>query len=481
MKHYSLLSGLCILLLFACNSPQTATNQDADKPNIILILVDDLGKEWVSAYGADDILTPHVDALAETGLRFQNAYAMPQCTPSRLSILTGQYPYRHGWVNHWDVPRWGGGAHFDDELYPSMGRAMRAAGYATCIAGKWQIDDFRVEPDALIKSGFDQYCMWTGYETGVPASAERYQEPYVFEAGKSETRTGAFGPDVFTDYICDFIDANKDIPFFVYYPMVITHTPFVNTPDETGETKLEKHKAMVRYMDKLTGRIVKAVENAGVRENTLIVWTTDNGTTGQVTGHLEGHPVKGAKMRTNEAGTAMPFIVSWPRQGYDKVVSDALIDFTDLLPTFVDLAGGTMDSTVMVDGRSFGQVLRDPSQDSQREWILSMGGGNNAQLTEAGVENQYIFRDRVLRNKQYKLYVDTHRQPEKLFDLLQDPYEQENLIDDLSDPEQKRNFEQLSAVIASFPEKDNDPQYRPNPAQSWDVEVTAKAGEWKIR
>ncbi|MBT5168049.1 MAG: sulfatase-like hydrolase/transferase, partial [Opitutales bacterium] len=93
--------------------------QGERKPNVVFILVDDLGKEWVSAYGADNVVTPNIDALAATGMKFSNAYVMPQCTPTRLSFMTGQYPYRHGWVNHWDVPRWGGGCSYDWKRNPS--------------------------------------------------------------------------------------------------------------------------------------------------------------------------------------------------------------------------------------------------------------------------------------------------------------------------------------------------------------------------
>ncbi|MGI9552761.1 MAG: sulfatase-like hydrolase/transferase [Aurantibacter sp.] len=470
------------LFCFLCTGckPSAENPSKPQKPNIVLIMVDDLGKEWVGAYGTDSIATPNIDALAETGIRFKNAYAMPQCTPTRLTLLTGQYPFRHGWVNHWDVPRWGGGAHFDDELYPSLGRSMKKAGYETCISGKWQIDDFRVEPDALTKSGFDSYCMWTGYEEGVPASAERYQNPYVYQDGKSRTRAGEFGPDVFANYVRDFIEANREKPFFVYYPMVLTHTPLVNTPDETGETDLDKHKAMVRYMDQLTGEITAAIDDAKIRENTIIIWTTDNGSTRKITGHINGQPIKGAKMLTNEAGTAVPFIVNWKGQNHKKIVSDALIDFSDLLPTLVDLAGSSIDSSKKVDGLSFKKILLDPTQDSNREWILSMGGGNHAKLTDQGVENQYIFRDRVLRNKKYKLYVDYRRQPEKFFDMIEDPYEQSNLIDEINTREQKEHFEKLVAVIETFPKADNDPQYRPNPPQKWDVEITAESQNWKI-
>ena len=140
-----------LFILIVTISCKTNHSNPITQPNIILILVDDLGKEWVTCYGADSIQTPNIDELAESGILFNNVYAMPQCTPTRTTFLTGQYPFRHGWVNHWDVPRWGGGAHFDETLNPSIGIEMKEAGYKTCIAGKWQIDDFRVEPDAMTK------------------------------------------------------------------------------------------------------------------------------------------------------------------------------------------------------------------------------------------------------------------------------------------------------------------------------------------
>lgn len=462
--------------MVSCTKP---TLKDATPPNIIFILVDDLGKEWVSCYGAEDIETKNIDALASSGAMFNNVYSMPQCTPSRVTLLTGQYPYRHGWVNHWDVPRWGGGAHFDESLYPSLGREMKKAGYATAIAGKWQIDDFRVEPDALTKNGFDEYCMWTGYETGIDASKERYQNPYIFTKDGSSTYVGEFGPDIFKDFIIRFIKKKRDAPFFVYYPMVLTHPPLVNTPDGSATTDMGKHKVMVKYTDKITGEIVKALEEQNLRENTVIIWATDNGTSHGIEGIFGGRKIMGAKSKTTEPGICAPFIVSWPQHIPPNSESDALIDFTDMLPTFLDLAGVEEMPPNSIDGKSFKETLLDISKASQRKWILGMGGGNNARLTNKGVENQYVFRDRVLRNQQFKLYVGADRKPDKFFDLQNDPDENMNLINELNTDEQKENFALLTKAIPTFPSQDSDPKYIPNPPQAWDVKVSAESQTWK--
>jgi arylsulfatase A-like enzyme len=384
------------------------------------------------------------------------------------------------------VPRGGGGAHFDELENPVLVLEMKNAGYKTCIAGKWQIDDFRVEPDALTRVGFDEFCMWTGKESGNPLpSEERYHSPYIFTKQGSRTYENAFGPDVFKDFICDFIRTNKDTAMFIYYPMVLTHTPFINTPIDSAATDTGKHIAMVKYTDLLTGEIVRTLEEEGIRENTLIIWTTDNGTTGAISGRRNGREVKGGKSNTSEAGICLPFIVSWPTYIDSNQTSNSLIDFSDILPTCLDIIGKDIgkeykaaEKTHYIDGMSFKQVLIN-NENSKREWILGMGGKNNARLTEKGVENQYKFRDRVLRNERFKLCIDTNRKAAEFYDLLEDPEESVNLIDSLHTQLRKVNFDKLHDVIKSFPEKDSDLKYKANPAQEWDVEISAKSQVWK--
>lgn len=476
---------LPLIILLNCSLEDQGIKKNP-RPNIIFIMVDDLGKEWISSYGAEDIQTRNIDKLAHSGIRFNNVYGMPQCTPSRVSLLTGQYPYRHGWVNHWDVPRWGGGAHFDEHANPSLAIELKKAGYKTCIAGKWQIDDFRVEPDALKNNGFDAWCMWTGYETGNPEpSGKRYHDPYLFTQNGSKSYANEYGPELFSRFIRDFIMSNKDSSMFIYFPMALTHGPLHNPPGDTSTTVLGKHKAMVDYVDEITGDIISTLAAARIRDNTLIVWTTDNGSSRGITGTLNGRKVKGGKGLTLEAGICLPFIASWPVVIDSNQTSEALIDFTDVFPTFLDLAGIEIgrefkqnEKTHLIDGVSFKEILTQ-NKPSVRDWILSMGGGNNARLTEEGVENQYRFRDRVLRNERFKLYIDASRKPSAFYDLKKDPAEEVNLIDSLDTALRKENYQQLASVITSFPQMDKNPIYIPNPEQDWDVEITAESGIWK--
>ena len=296
-RSFFLLVGVVAILI---GSRQQA--QAVEKPNIVFIMVDDLGKEWIGCYGADNIETPHIDALAEGGMKFHNCYSMPQCTPTRATLLTGQYPWRTGWTNHWDVPRWGVG-YFDWQKYTTFATLMKSAGYATAIAGKWQINDFRLEPEALKKHGFDDWCVWTGYEAGNPASAERYWDAYVHTREGSKTYQGKFGPDLYTDFLIDFAKQHRDEPLMLYFPMALTHGPLVHTPHQPqASSKADKHTAMVEYTDHLVGRLVQAFEELGLRERTIFVFTTDNGTSGSLRGTIAGQRPSGGKASNYEGG-----------------------------------------------------------------------------------------------------------------------------------------------------------------------------------
>ncbi len=443
-------------------------------PNIIYIMLDDLGKEWVDCYGAEGIELPNVTKLAETGMRFNNVYSMPQCTPSRVSFLTGQYPFRNGWVNHWDVPRWGGGAHFDEKKNPSLPLLMQKAGYVTAAVGKWQIDDFRVEPKAMEKVGFDDYCMWTGYETGVPASAKRYWNPYIHTKNGSSVHKDKFGEDIFTDFLIDFMTKNREKPMFLYYPMCLPHTPFTTTPlEKDAKGKYDQHKAMVRYTDFILGRIVKALDDLKIRNNTIIIWTTDNGSTGSLVNVMNKRKVKGGKIKYTENGVNAPFIVNCPGIVPQGKTTNALVDFTDMLPTFAQLAGVKPSDKFTYDGFSFADLICGKSADSNRQWIMAMGGRNEARLVSHGnVQNKYKFRDRIVRDKRHKVYFGLDRKPYKMYDLLKDPAEEKNII---GNPELKSVLEKLSKLEKTWPSEDQNPTFEANPKQAWDVKYkTAK-------
>jgi len=435
------------------------TKADTQKPNFIFILVDDLGKEWISATGADSIRTPFIDKLAETGLEFSNAWSMPQCTPSRVALLTGTYPYNNGWINHYDVPRWGHGARFDPGKNITFANVLREAGYRTCVAGKWQINDFRLEPEAMVNAGFDAYCMWTGGEgANEEISGKRYWDPYIHTKEGSRVYPGEFGPDIFVEFIMKFMQENREEPMMIYYPMVLTHGPLVHTPQEPdASTKMEKHMAMVRYTDLIVERLVKELERLDLRENTYLIFTTDNGTAGSIVGSRNGIPTRGGKTYLTENGVNAPFVVNAPGLIPEGVSTDALIDFTDLFPTLADLAGVEMPAGTQLDGISFAPVLEQGREgEGDREWILAMGSLAGRVGSDGMIRNWHGFRDRAIRDKRYKVYVDTLQQINRLFDLEKDPLELNNMVDD---PAMKKVLERFELVVGDLPAKDKHPDY----------------------
>ena len=439
------------------------------KPNILFIMIDDLGKDWVSCYGADDIKTPNIDSLAKGGMKFHNAYSMGSCSPSRTTLLTGKYPFRTGWVSHWDVPRWGVG-YFDWKKKENItfARLMKDLGYVTAIAGKWQINDFRVEPNALRKHGFDDWALWTGFETGNPPSDKRYKDPYINtpESG-SRTYAGKFGPDIYTERLIQFMRKNKDEPMCLYYPMPFLHRPFVPTPDEPNATgALGRHKAMVRYVDKMVGQLVDELDELGIREQTIIFFTSDNGTDVLINGSLNGKKGKGGKGTQTEAGVCGPFIVNCPGTVPAGVETDALTDLSNMLPTFVELGGGKLPKDLIVDGKSIAPVILKEDKDSERDWIMALSYGK-ARLDEQGILPGQTFGPRVIRDKQYKVWVDKQKMITRLHDLKKDPAEENNLLNS-KQKEDRKAFAKFKKIVKSFPKSDGRPLYEKRATNSWD-------------
>ena len=442
------------------------SDQKPPKPNVLFIMVDDLGPEWISACGGD-FSTPNIDRIAEEGTRFVNAYSMPKCTPTRATLLTGQYPFRHGWVNHWDVPRWGAGCHFDPNHNPSWPQALKKQGYRTAIAGKWQLNDFRVQPDILKGHGFDDWCMWTGGEGGNPKSNERYHTPYVHTKDGSSLREGKFGPDLYANFLIDFMKQNADQPMLLYFPMALTHTPLVPTPlRPNAESKMDRHKAMVSYTDHLVGQLLDTIDDLDLAHKTLVIFTTDNGTARGIDGELNGRTVKGGKGRMLESGCRAPFFARWIGQVTPKQTVPALVDFTDIYPTMLELAGATNPDGHELDGVSFADPLLGFGGKGKRKWMMAMGG-QTAALRNGRVVPDLPYAPRVLRTTDYKLWIDAKGQPERLHHLPTDPDEQVNLIDD-PDEKAKAAMKLLVNAASKFPGNDAAPRYDRLPAQAWD-------------
>ncbi|UCG57981.1 MAG: sulfatase-like hydrolase/transferase [Phycisphaerales bacterium] len=377
----------------------------AKRPNIILIMADDIGYECLSCYGSASYKTPVLDRLAATGVRFTHGYSQPLCTPSRVQIMTGRYNFRN-YIKFGNF----------DYKERTFAHVLKSAGYKTCVAGKWQL--MGEGADGPFKAGFDEYCLWHMEDVYGPKGS-RYRNPKIVQNGKLlGVLDGNYGPDVCCDYVRGFIERNKSGPFLVYYPMILTHGPFEPTPDspEWGQSVSNRrfYVDMVEYMDKTIGRIVQKLDQLGLRENTLIIFTGDNGTPGGITSQMtDGTSIAGGKSKTTDAGTHVALIANWIGTTLTGKVCDDLIDFSDILPTLADVAGASLPKGVTIDGRSFLPQLRG-EKGNPRDWIFCWYQRDPGKQLH-----------RFARDKRWKLYDESGAdRAGRLFDVSADVLEQ---------------------------------------------------------
>lgn len=349
----------------------------AERPNIVLIMADDMGYEALSVNGSESCKSPHLDKLAAEGLRFTNGFSNPICTPSRAKIMTGQSNVRN-YVKFGVL----------DRGQTTFAHQLKEAGYATCIAGKWQLGK---EADSPQHFGFEKSCLWQHTRSGRSKEGgknidRRFVNPQLeFNGVEKDYTNGEYGPQVCTDFICDFIEENKAKPFMVYYPMILTHCPFDPTPDSTDwdpkrlgsstykgdQNDPQRHfRDMVTFADKMVGQIVSQLEKSGVRKNTLVIFTGDNGTDKPIVTPWNGRKVVGGKGSMTDEGTRVPLIASWPA-GLKKPgrVVDDLVEFSDILPTLCDVTGAKLPAGYPGDGVSILPVLENKEGVRKKDWI----------------------------------------------------------------------------------------------------------------
>ena len=410
------------------------------KPNILLIMADDLGYETIGCYGAKDYKTPHIDALASKGVRFNHCYSQPLCTPSRVKMMTGRYNSRNyegfGYLNPKEI---------------TFGNILKKAGYRTCIAGKWQLSGDATTVKAF---GFDEHCLWNMhvYKKSAPNAKEpkgtrwlkRYDSPALYKNGQWTTHPkGVYGPQLCADFICSFIEQNKDQPFFVYYPMILPHSPFVRTPnsDRTGKGNNKKNFVdMVEYMDFLVGQIVEQLERQGVLDNTLILFTGDNGTHSSIMSETTSRRVKGGKSSMTDAGTRVPLVASWPGKSPTGKILNDLVDFSDFLPTLCEAAGAPIPSDRIIDGRTFLPQIQG-KEGEPREWVYCYYWGSK-DMEKKGVRREFV------RDQRWKLYNNG-----QMYDIENDVLEQSPLKED--EPELIVVRKRLKAALEAAREGNN--------------------------
>ena len=360
MKHT--LTILTALLLAPLAAIRAAEAAKPSVPNIILVLSDDVGLSRIGCYGGAPFQTPHLDRLASTGLRFGRCYSMPLCGPSRAALLTGKYPFRTGATGN-------NNSEIDSAAHPPVSAILQKAGYATCAVGKLGQSAPPDDADAPKRLGFDESMLWMGR-----ATPDRYWNPRYYRNGEVvQGGPDEYGPDRTHEFLVDFMKRHRDRPFFVYYSAVLSHGPFARTPDSKDDKNLVID--MVAYLDKLMGRLVADLEQLQLRDNTIILFTSDNGPYGRPLGTINGQPMLGAKGDITEGGVREPLIVNG--RGLvpaGKVCAD-LTDFTDFFPTVLELAGIRAPEGLTLDGHSFApQVLGKPGR--PRQWVYAQLGRN---------------------------------------------------------------------------------------------------------
>jgi len=424
---------LGLALLYGCQ--QTAPKQEGNRPNIILIMADDLGYETLGCYGGQSYSTPNLDRLAANGMRFDYCYSTPLCTPSRVQLMTGKYNFRN-YI----------GFGLLDPAEKTFGHLMKDAGYKTCVVGKWQLYGNARQRELAGRggtlprqAGFDSWCLWQVKDRGF-----RYKDPLldISDQGLVDF-PGEYGPDIFTSFLENFMQENQDRPFFAYFPMCLTHDPFQPSSlhsgfdqfdSQTGLNDTTYFSDMVGKMDQIIGRIAAKADELGIRENTLILFIGDNGTDRKVISTWRDRRIKGHKGYTTEAGTHVPFIANWPGTIKAKQVNPDLVDFTDFLPSLLEAAVADLPQDFLTDGQSFYPTLTGGKQ-QPREWIFCHYDPRWGKFEQS----------RYVQDKSWKLYSDS-----SFYNIATDPTEMNVLIREELNPRAEAALIKLTQALASF-------------------------------
>ena len=417
---------LPLLALAACASVDAAR-----RPNVVLVLADDVGIEAFGCYGGTSYDTPRLDALAAEGMRFTHVYSQTLCTPSRVKLLTGRSNLRN--YVRFSILRPG---------ERTLAHVARDAGYATAAAGKWQLlgadvyEEWAGRGTGPGEAGLDRWCLWQ-----VGTLGSRYWDPTVEVDGELRPELeGEYGPDLFCEYLLDFVSEQRDEPFLAFYPMALVHAPFTHTPASAeGElSKEERFADMVAYMDAIVGRIEDRLDELGLREDTLLLFLSDNGTDRAIRSRMGEREVAGGKAHSTDAGTRVPLIASWPGKIAAGSVCDDLIDLSDFLPTLAEVMGAEPPGGL--DGRSFLPQLQGREGDPRD--VIAIYSNPRPPGTDRNPRVCFA------RDRRYKLYDDG-----RLFDTVLDPGEESPLDSTRPDAPTRSVLARLQRALDDLPDE----------------------------
>ncbi|MCP5112952.1 MAG: sulfatase [bacterium] len=376
------------ILLLTLGTLLAAAASGADQPNFVLIFADDLGYGDLAVYGHPSFQTPHLDKMAAEGVRLTDFYVpMPYCAPSRGTILTGRYPFRHGVVGN-PAPDGGVNNYGLPASEITIASALREHGYATTCIGKWHLGHL---PEYLpVRRGFDSYLgiLYSNDMRPVQLVEDERVVEYPVVQGTLTKR--------YTERALASIAANRDKPFFLYLPHAMPHKPLAASEEfYTPETPEDLYADAIRELDWSVGRIIAKLRELNLDRNTLVIFTSDNGPSwGGSTGIFRG--MKGTSW---EGGIRVPFIARWPGRIPAGLVSHAVCSTVDIFPTLARLAGAPLPSDRTIDGRELLPVLTTPGARSPHEAVFAMVGG----------------RLHIVRSGKWKLHVRAPK-PSRLAD-----------------------------------------------------------------
>jgi arylsulfatase A-like enzyme len=446
-RNFLIRSAGLAALSVVCPGGRSGGSQNKQRPNIVLIMADDLGYGDVGCYGCSDIRTPAIDGLAAEGVRFTTFYSnAPECTPTRTALLTGRYQHRVGGLEC--ALGIGNVGRYDDAIRlsrtndmglpveeTSIARMLKDTGYATAISGKWHLG---YEPKFFpLKHGFDSWFGPVGGSIDYFHHIEYTGEAALYENDKPIKREG-YITDLITDEAVSFIQSKAGKPFFLYVAYTAPHTPYQGPDDKKPEPVPEKdynkgsretYAAMVERMDQGIGRILKSLDEAGLAENTLVIFMSDNGA--NKTGN--NSPFSGYKGNLFEGGIRVPCIVKWPGVLAEGVVSDQPCMTMDFSFSIIGAAGAKPPAGREFDGIDILRVVATnrPVQKRTLFWRARRG-----EWTRKAVRDGFLKYIRIQNGDDVKEY---------LFDLERDPVEKNNLLD-----EQPENVRKLKTLLQNW-------------------------------
>ncbi len=418
-----------------------------DKPNIILVLGDDVGYEIPNYTGGESYVTPNIDNIAQEGMQFTRCHSTPLCSPSRFEMLTGKYNQRNYYTNSWgDL----------DRSQRTIANMLKDEGYATYASGKWQLNG---GDTSLHDFGFDNYCISNPYklstnESGSEGGISLYKDPLIYTHGDylaDALTKGKYGEDIFRDSIFQFIDNNKDKPFFAYWATNLCHAPFQPTPDDPEFATFDPTKprelgdtiyypSMVKYFDKEMGLLFHKIDSLGIGEKTIILFVLgDNGTESDINSLYKGQIIPGGKGKAIENGIHVPFIVYWRGTVAPGRIDRNIVDFTDFLPSIAGLCNVKVPASYgIIDGVNFSpQVFGEistPRQWSYCYYDVNRKGDDGKIPTIWSLDTMY------------KLY--DHKRG--FYNYILDPFENSRIRHDGATPQDNAARDRLQSVIDSY-------------------------------